>query len=97
MSAAATTSMRWTQQGRLDGLLATGNRTEDAIMAIFKAAAIQMRSGTDPGRNAADFEALVREAAAKGATYVQTPGNDRRAGARQGSARALPSRPRSAT
>ena len=42
-------------------------------MGIFKAAAIQMRSGTDPRRNAADFEALVREAAGKGATYVQTP------------------------
>ena len=55
-------------------------------MAIFKAAAIQMRSGTDIGRNAETFETLVREAAANGATYVQTPGNDRRAGARQGSA-----------
>jgi len=42
-------------------------------MSIFKAAAIQMRSGTEPGRNARDFEALVREAAGKGATYVQTP------------------------
>ena len=42
-------------------------------MGIFKAAAIQMRSGTEPRRNAVDFEALVREAAGKGATYVQTP------------------------
>ena len=42
-------------------------------MGIFKAAAVQMRSGKEPGRNAADFEALVREAAGKGATYVQTP------------------------
>lgn len=42
-------------------------------MGIFTAAAIQMRSGTDPQRNADDFEALVREAAGKGATYVQTP------------------------
>ena len=42
-------------------------------MGIFKAAAIQMRSGTEPGRNVVDFEALVREAAGKGATYVQTP------------------------
>ena len=42
-------------------------------MGIFTAAAIQMRSGTEPQRNAADFEALVREAAGKGATYVQTP------------------------
>ena len=42
-------------------------------MGIFKAAAIQMRSGREPGRNVVDFEALVREAAGKGATYVQTP------------------------
>ena len=36
-------------------------------MGIFKAAAIQMRSGKEPGRNAVDFEALVREAAGRGA------------------------------
>lgn len=42
-------------------------------MARFTAAAIQMRSGTEPGRNAADFEQLVREASRAGATYVQTP------------------------
>jgi predicted amidohydrolase len=42
-------------------------------MGIFTAAAIQMRSGTEPRRNAADFEARVREAARNGATYVQTP------------------------
>lgn len=42
-------------------------------MAIFKAAAVQMRSGKEPERNARDFEALVREAAGLGATYVQTP------------------------
>jgi len=42
-------------------------------MGIFKAAAVQMRSGKDPARNVVDFEALVREAAGKGATYVQTP------------------------
>ena len=39
----------------------------------FKAAAIQMRSGVDPARNAADMERLVRAAAAEGAVYVQTP------------------------
>jgi predicted amidohydrolase len=39
----------------------------------FKAAAIQMRSGTNPERNAADMEKMVREAARLGATYVQTP------------------------
>ena len=42
-------------------------------MSKFKAAAIQMRSGTDPKRNAADLEKLVRDAASQGATYVQTP------------------------
>jgi len=42
-------------------------------MGSFKAAAVQMRSGTSPARNAADMERLVREAAGRGATYVQTP------------------------
>ncbi len=39
----------------------------------FKAAAVQMRSGTDPARNIAAMEELVAEAAAAGAGYVQTP------------------------
>ncbi|MDM9627167.1 carbon-nitrogen hydrolase family protein [Rhizobium sp. S152] len=39
----------------------------------FKAAAIQMCSGVDPQGNAEAMARLVREAAAKGATYVQTP------------------------
>jgi len=43
------------------------------IMGTFKAAAVQMRSGTSPQRNAADMEILVRKAAAQGAAYVQTP------------------------
>jgi predicted amidohydrolase len=42
-------------------------------MAGFRVAAVQMRSGTDTARNAADFEALVREAAEQGARYVQSP------------------------
>ncbi|RWG81169.1 carbon-nitrogen hydrolase family protein [Mesorhizobium sp.] len=42
-------------------------------MGVFKAAAVQMRSGTSPERNAADMERLVREAAHRGATYIQTP------------------------
>jgi predicted amidohydrolase len=42
-------------------------------MSIFKAAAVQMRSGESPERNAVDLEHLVREAAAQGAVYVQTP------------------------
>jgi predicted amidohydrolase len=42
-------------------------------MSMFKAAAIQMRSGIDPQRNATDLERLVRDAASQGATYVQTP------------------------
>lgn len=39
----------------------------------FKAAAIQMCSGTEPGRNLERISDLVRRAAAEGATYVQTP------------------------
>ncbi|TPN74995.1 carbon-nitrogen hydrolase family protein [Mesorhizobium sp. CU2] len=42
-------------------------------MGSFKAAAVQMRSGTSPERNAADMELLVRQAAGQGAAYVQTP------------------------
>lgn len=42
-------------------------------MGVFKAAAIQMRSGKDPQRNVVDFEALVRKAAGQGAVYIQTP------------------------
>ena len=42
-------------------------------MSLTRVAAIQMRSGVDPQRNAADFEALVREAAGLGAAYVQSP------------------------
>ena len=42
-------------------------------MTIFIAAAVQMRSGMDIAANVTDMEALVREAAARGATYVQTP------------------------
>ncbi|AGB44135.1 carbon-nitrogen hydrolase family protein [Mesorhizobium sp. CO1-1-7] len=40
---------------------------------VFKAAAVQMRSGESPERNAADMERLVREAAGQGAIYIQTP------------------------
>ncbi|MBL0936027.1 MAG: carbon-nitrogen hydrolase family protein [Rhizobiaceae bacterium] len=40
---------------------------------LVKVAALQMRSSTSLERNIADFEALVREAAGKGATYVQSP------------------------
>lgn len=39
----------------------------------FRAAAVQMRSGTVPEENAARLEELVREAAAQGASYIQTP------------------------
>lgn len=42
-------------------------------MSMFKAAAIQMRSGVDPERNAADLEKLVRDAASQGVIYIQTP------------------------
>jgi deaminated glutathione amidase len=40
---------------------------------MLRAAAIQMRSGLTPDDNAAPFSALVREAAAMGATYIQSP------------------------
>ncbi len=39
----------------------------------FKAALVQMRSTRDMARNLSEASALVREAKAKGATYVQTP------------------------
>ncbi len=39
----------------------------------FKAAIVQMRSTTDMKRNLVDATAMIREAASKGATYVQTP------------------------
>jgi predicted amidohydrolase len=42
-------------------------------MTIFKAAAVQMRSGVDVARNVASASALIRQAAAQGATYVLTP------------------------
>ena len=42
-------------------------------MTAVKVAAIQMCSGVDPVRNAADMARLVRDAAALGATYIQTP------------------------
>lgn len=40
---------------------------------MMRVAAVQMRSGTDPHKNAQTFEELVRAAARDGATYVQTP------------------------
>jgi len=40
---------------------------------VFKAAAVQMCSGVDPARNAVSMARLVREAAAQGAAYVETP------------------------
>ncbi|MDF1599195.1 carbon-nitrogen hydrolase family protein [Mesorhizobium sp. YIM 152430] len=43
------------------------------MSGTVKVAALQMRSSTSLTRNIADFEALVREAAGKGATYVQSP------------------------
>ncbi len=42
-------------------------------MSAAIVAAVQMRSGTSLERNVEDFAGLVREAAGKGATYVQTP------------------------
>ena len=42
-------------------------------MTAFRAAVLQMRSGIDPEANAEDFAALVEEAVAAGAAYVQSP------------------------
>ncbi|WP_416357485.1 carbon-nitrogen hydrolase family protein [Aureimonas phyllosphaerae] len=42
-------------------------------MTTFKAAVVQMRSGEDPARNIEAMEALVADAAARGAQFVQTP------------------------
>ncbi|WP_430514232.1 carbon-nitrogen hydrolase family protein [Pannonibacter phragmitetus] len=42
-------------------------------MAIFTAACVQLRSSRDVAANDAAAEALIREAAAAGAHYVQTP------------------------
>ncbi len=42
-------------------------------MSSFRAAAIQMRSGTNPEANAADLVTYVADAAGQGAVYVQTP------------------------
>src|SRR5690606_41477644 len=42
-------------------------------MSTIRVAALQMRSGENPQDNLATFEALVREAAGKGAAYVQSP------------------------
>ncbi|MER0239881.1 carbon-nitrogen hydrolase family protein [Fulvimarina sp. MAC8] len=42
-------------------------------MTVFRAAVLQMRSGIDPAENADRFAALVEEAVAAGADYVQSP------------------------
>lgn len=42
-------------------------------MAKFKAAVVQLSSGTDVGENIIAMEQGIREAAARGATYIQTP------------------------
>jgi deaminated glutathione amidase len=40
---------------------------------ILRAAVIQMRSGRDMARNAADASAMIRDAAGRGARFVSTP------------------------
>jgi predicted amidohydrolase len=42
-------------------------------MSTVKVACVQMRSGRDPSANLAAAERLVRDAAGRGARYVQTP------------------------
>lgn len=47
--------------------------SNDNTPMAFRAALVQMCSGRDVDRNVRDATALIREAAAGGATYVQTP------------------------
>lgn len=49
------------------------DKMADMGNASFKAGLVQMCSGRDVARNVADASALIREAAAGGAQYVQTP------------------------
>lgn len=42
-------------------------------MGVLRAACVQMRSGISMKRNIAQLDELVREAASKGALYIQTP------------------------
>ncbi len=42
-------------------------------MTKYRVACLQMHSGTDIARNVENFEALTRQAAAKGARYIQSP------------------------
>ena len=50
-------------------------------MGVFKAAAVQMRSGTDPQRNAADFERFVRDGRFEWRALRADAGDDQRDGA----------------
>ncbi len=45
------------------------------MTTAFKAALVQMRSSDDMAENIADASAMIREAAARGAAYIQTPEN----------------------
>src|SRR5690606_1661069 len=69
ISAAAMSSMHWI--GPASSIRCWPVKGSRAM--AFKAAAIQMCSGVDPEKNAADMARLVREAAGQGAVYVQTP------------------------
>lgn len=46
---------------------------DDSDRTVFRAACVQMRSGTDRARNLADALALIAEAAGKGAHFIATP------------------------
>ena len=47
--------------------------TTASTNAAFRTALVQMCSGRDVARNIRDARALIREAAAQGASYIQTP------------------------
>ena len=95
MWAAATISTRWSSRAGSTGCSPTATRTEDAIWRFSR----QRRSRCGPARTRPqrrEFEALVREAAGQGRDLCADARDDRRAGARQGSAQRSRSPPKSA-
>ena len=76
------------RHGKLDGLLAGGtDELRSLMMGMFKAAAIQMRSGTDAGAQRRPIsKRWCARRPAQGADLCADAGNDRRAGARQAGA-----------
>jgi deaminated glutathione amidase len=57
----------------LTDILAETKQKESVSMTVFRAAAVQMRTGLDVAANVAEAERLIRAAASNGADYVLTP------------------------